>query len=64
MPFDQAARAINEDWGPRYSGKHIQRYAEHVGEVAVKQGKRLLPPPRVKPAEYAHFWIARGGRGR
>ena len=58
MSFDQAARSINEDWGTTYDGKHIQRYAEHVGAAAVKEmelqrkawvhGKR--PPPKAEAA--------------
>ena len=35
VPFDQAARAINEDWGTRFDGKHMQRWSEHVGQQAV-----------------------------
>lgn len=35
MPFDPAARALNEDWGTRYDGKQIQRWSEHIGQEAV-----------------------------
>jgi len=31
--FDQAAKALNEDWGPRLDGKQIQRGSEAIGEV-------------------------------
>jgi hypothetical protein len=33
--FDNAARALNEDWGTGYDGKHIQRYAEALGRRVV-----------------------------
>lgn len=35
LPFDLAARAINEDWGTQYDGKQLQRWSERVGEEAV-----------------------------
>jgi hypothetical protein len=30
--FDQAARALNEDWGTQLDGKQIQRWSEAMGE--------------------------------
>lgn len=52
--FDQAARALNEDWGTHLDGKQIQRWSEAMGEVlrqtrdaevtAFEQGHRPEPP--------------------
>jgi hypothetical protein len=33
--FDQAALALNEDWGTRLDGKQIQRWAERIGGTLV-----------------------------
>jgi hypothetical protein len=54
MPFDPAARSINEDWGTSYDGKQMQRWAEHEGDKVVElqekqrkgyaQGKRPEGP--------------------
>lgn len=33
--FDNAARALNEDWGISYDGKQVQRYGEALGRRAV-----------------------------
>lgn len=33
--FDNAARALNEDWGTSYDGKQIQRWAEKLGATLV-----------------------------
>jgi len=32
--FDQAALALNEDWGTQLDGKQIQRWSEAIGDVA------------------------------
>jgi hypothetical protein len=37
LSFDQAAQAVNEDWGTRYDGKQLQRWSEHVGEEVVAE---------------------------
>ena len=52
--FDQAARALNEDWGTQLDGKQIQRWSEAMGDVlrqirdaevtAFEQGHRPEPP--------------------
>ena len=52
--FDNAARALNEDWGTRYDGKQIQRWAEKLGRTLVEhqqnqvqaceRGERPDPP--------------------
>ncbi len=31
--FDQAALALNEDWGTHLDGKQIQRWAEAIGRT-------------------------------
>lgn len=31
--FDQAAKALNEDWGTRLDGKQVQRWSESIGAV-------------------------------
>jgi hypothetical protein len=33
--FDNAARALNEDWRTSYDGKQVQRYAEALGRTVV-----------------------------
>ncbi len=33
--FDQAALALNEDWGTHLDGKQIQRWAEKIGETVL-----------------------------
>ena len=35
--FDNAAKALNEDWGTSYDGKQIQRWAEKLGQTLVEQ---------------------------
>lgn len=35
--FDNAARAINEDWGTTFDGKQIQRWGEKLGDRLVKE---------------------------
>lgn len=35
--FDQAALALNEDWSTRLDGKQIQRWAEAIGNVVLKE---------------------------
>lgn len=32
VPFDTAAGNVNTDWGTRYDGKQMQRWAEHYGQ--------------------------------
>ena len=40
--FDNAARALNLDWGTRYDGKQIQRWSEALGQSLVdRRGKEL-----------------------
>jgi hypothetical protein len=34
--FDQAALALNEDWGMHWDGKQIQRWCERMGERLVE----------------------------
>src|SRR5215207_8040586 len=53
--FDDAARSINRDWGTGLDGKQVQRWAEAVGDAAVRErdgrvlacrrGRRPEPPP-------------------
>jgi hypothetical protein len=53
--FDQAAQAINEDWGTRLDGKQVERWSEAMGRTVVvdrqaevrafEQGVRPAPPP-------------------
>lgn len=40
--FDNAARAINEDWGTSLDGKQIQRWAEKLGQTLVEQQARQV----------------------
>ncbi len=57
--FDQAALALNEDWGTHLDGKQVQRWAEALGQTltaerdgqvrAFEQGVRPEGPPN--PAE-------------
>jgi len=35
--FDNAARALNLDWGTNYDGKQIQRWGEALGQTLVEQ---------------------------
>ena len=35
--FDQAALALNEDWGTHLDGKQIQRWSEAIGRVVVRE---------------------------
>jgi len=35
--FDQAALALNEDWGTHLDGKQIQRWSEAIGRVIVRE---------------------------
>ena len=52
--FDQAARALNEDWGTQLDGKQIQRWSEAMGDTVrrtrdaevtdYEQGCRPEPP--------------------
>ena len=55
--FDQAALALNEDWGTHLDGKQIQRWAEAIGRTVVsardaevrafEQGNRPATPVNV-----------------
>ena len=38
--FDQAALALNEDWGTHLDGKQIQRWSEAIGQVVVRERVR------------------------
>lgn len=40
--FDQAALALNEDWGTHLDGKQIQRWSETMGHVVVKERGREI----------------------
>lgn len=35
--FDNAARALNQDWGTSLDGKQVQRWAEKLGQTLVEQ---------------------------
>lgn len=35
--FDNAARALNEDWGTSFDGKQVQRWAEKLGQTLVER---------------------------
>lgn len=42
QPFDQAALALNEDWGTRLDGKQVQRWAEALGQtVAIERDRQV-----------------------
>jgi hypothetical protein len=53
--FDNAARALNEDWGTNLDGKQVQRWAQRLGQSLVERQRRQveayergelpLPPP-------------------
>lgn len=57
--FDNAARALNIDWGTDLDGKQIQRWGEALGRtlVEIREGelqllkKNILPPPRANEDE-------------
>lgn len=40
--FDNAARALNEDWGTSYDGKQIQRWAEKLGQTLVEHRQKQV----------------------
>jgi len=40
--FDNAARALNIDWGTRYDGKQIQRWGEALGQTLVESRQKEL----------------------
>lgn len=40
--FDQAALALNEDWGTRLDGKQVQRWAEALGQALTSQRDRQV----------------------
>jgi len=59
--FEQAARALNEDWGPQTPLHHetVRNWGEHLGEAVVtkrdaelrdyERGQRPEPPPNAVP---------------
>ena len=57
--FDNAARALNLDWGTRYDGKQIQRWGEALGQTLVDHrdkelaamAKGDLPPAKANEHE-------------
>jgi hypothetical protein len=40
--FDNAARALNIDWGTRYDGKQVQRWGEALGQTLVQLRQQEL----------------------
>lgn len=40
--FDNAARALNIDWGTGYDGKQVQRWGEAMGRTLVRQREKAL----------------------
>ena len=40
--FDNAARALNIDWGKNYDGKQIERWGEALGQTLVNQRRQAL----------------------
>lgn len=42
QPFDQAARALSEDWGRDLDGKQIQRWAEGLGRTVTAERDRQV----------------------
>ena len=40
--FDNAARALNIDWGTHYDGKQIQRWGEALGQALVERRQKEL----------------------
>lgn len=40
--FDNAARALNLDWGTGYDGKQVQRWGEAMGRTLVRQREKEL----------------------
>jgi hypothetical protein len=40
--FDQAALALNEDWGTRLDGKQVQRWAEALGQTITAERDRQV----------------------
>ena len=44
--FEQAARALNEDWGPQTPLHHetVRNWGEHLGEAVVTKRDAELPP--------------------
>jgi hypothetical protein len=40
--FDNAARALNMDWGTCYDGKQIQRWGEALGQTLIEERQREL----------------------
>jgi hypothetical protein len=67
--FDNAARAINLDWGTDYDGKQMQRWGEALGETELEKRDRELEAlkrgqlPPVKPNEHELLVIGvDGGR--
>lgn len=52
QPFDPAARSLDADWGTRYDGKQIQRWAERLGGqvVALREQERQRYRKGSRPA--------------
>lgn len=42
MPFDTAARKINQDWGTHLDARQIQRWSERIGERLVQEREHAL----------------------
>ena len=42
LSFDQAALALNEDWGTHLDGKQVQRWAEALGQTVTIQRDRQV----------------------
>src|SRR5438094_8761920 len=40
--FDNAARALNIDWGTNFDGKQIQRWGEALGQTLVEARRKEL----------------------
>lgn len=57
--FDNAARALNEDWGTSLDGKQVQRWGQKLGQTLVEQQHKQVqacergerPPGPANPAQ-------------
>jgi hypothetical protein len=56
VPFDQAARSLNIDWGTHFDGKQIQRWSEAIGVRLVRErdGEVAALERGVRPASPAN----------
>jgi hypothetical protein len=64
--FDNAARALNIDWGMQWDGKQIQRWAEALGQtlVNIRQHELKAFKKGVLPASKANdHQLPQRGRG-